>query len=428
MRIRERVVIQRLVAGLATLFCSTSVFAGAAPGRYSLSMGETAGAVRVEPVAYDAGRGFGYEPGVDVRADARGATADTAFSLTWDLPEGVYRVKVTVPAGAEATVKAGTRQLQALKVRAEGGDKTVEFTVFTRTPAIPGGKPVVVKDREKDLRRWSSKLTLEFCGPGKDGGGAVVSAVEIAPAPADTRVVYLVGDSTVADQRAEPWASWGQMLPVMLRNDVAVANHAESGESLTSFLGARRWDKVLATLKAGDVVLIQMGHNDQKLKGEGVGPWTTYKANLEKLVRETRERGGVPVVVTSVERHRVGADGKAAESLGDYPAVVRKVAEEQGVGLVDLNATSRVMYEALGPGEPLSPQGVGPLFTDKTHHTGIGAWLLARCVVETLRHAPETADLVSPSWPEFDPAHPGKPSEVVIPSSLDRDKTKPDGN
>jgi hypothetical protein len=51
---------------------------------------------------------------------------------------------------------------------------------------------------------------------------------------ADVPTVFLLGDSTVCDQPAEPWNSWGQMLPRFFKPEIAVANHAESGESVAS--------------------------------------------------------------------------------------------------------------------------------------------------------------------------------------------------
>jgi len=76
--------------------------------------------------------------------------------------------------------------------------------------------------------------------------------------------VFLLGDSTVTDQPAEPAASWGQMLPAFFTPDIAIANHAESGETMKSFMTELRFAKVLELAKPGDWALIQFGHNDQK--------------------------------------------------------------------------------------------------------------------------------------------------------------------
>src|SRR6185436_20223148 len=96
------------------------------------------------------------------------------------------------------------------------------------------------------MRNWDRKLTLEF-----NGTRPCVCAVEIESAP-EIPTVFVLGDSTVCDQPLEPWNSWGQMLPRFFGPDVAIANHAQSGESLKSSLGAHRLDKVLSAMKSGD--------------------------------------------------------------------------------------------------------------------------------------------------------------------------------
>ena len=144
-----------------------------------------------------------------------------------------------------------------------------------------------LKDREKTSEAWAwdDKLTLEFTNshPG-------VSAIDIEKAD-DLPTLYIVGDSTSTDQPLEPFNSWGQMITAFFKPDIGVANHGESGESLRGFLGERRWAKVMSVLKPGDYLLIQMGHNDQKEKGEGVGAMTTYKADLKRFVARRASAG-----------------------------------------------------------------------------------------------------------------------------------------
>src|SRR5262249_47654963 len=157
---------------------------------------------------------------------------------------------------------------------------------------IAGGGNVKLKPREKtdEAWAWDDKLTLEF-----NGDKPCLCALQIEPA-ADIPTVYLLGDSTVCDQPLEPWNSWGQMLPRFFQPGVVVSNQAESGESLRSSLGAKRLDKVLSTMKPGDYLFIQYGHNDMKEKGEGVGAFTTYKADLKKFIAGARQHGGIPVL------------------------------------------------------------------------------------------------------------------------------------
>ena len=115
---------------------------------------------------------------------------------------------------------------------------------------------VRLKPDEQSHLDWDDLLTLEFTGT-----HPCVHALEISKA--DKAVtVYIAGDSTVTDQAQEPWSAWGQMLPRFFKQGVAIANHAESGEYLKSFVGEHRLQKILETIKAGDYLLIQFAHND----------------------------------------------------------------------------------------------------------------------------------------------------------------------
>lgn len=359
--------------------------------------------------------GYGYEP-----------EGGRRFSVA--LPEGNWRVTMTLGdrRTATTTVKAEARRLMLDRVVTRAGQRvTRSFVVNTRTAMLapppanaPGGTMVRLKPREAGSPTWDDRLTLELLGD------AAVDTVRIEPA--DVPTLYLVGDSTVTDQPSEPAASWGQMLPAFLNGQVAVANHAESGETLKSFLTELRLDKVLATLRKGDWLFIQFGHNDQK------GQWpqtyveagTTYRAYLKAYIAEARRRGATPVLVTSPERRNFDAAGRIKPSLGDYPAAVRAVAAEEGVAVIDLNAASIAIYEALGP--TVSPQAFNDGGKDRTHHNNYGAWLLARAVAEGIRTLPGMAAHVTAA--RFDPARPPLPAAVAIVPSAARSDVRPDGN
>src|SRR5207248_3988607 len=162
--------------------------------------------------------------------------------------------------------------------------------------------------------------------------------------------LYIAGDSTSTDQPLEPFNSWGQMLTRFFKPEIAIANHGESGESLRSFIGERRLEKLMSAIKPGDWLFIQMGHNDQKERGEGVGAFTTYKADLKRFVKEARDHGATPVLITPMHRLNFApGTGTIVNTLGDYPEAVRQAAQEENVALIDLNAMSKLFYEALGP-------------------------------------------------------------------------------
>src|SRR5712692_6276572 len=333
--------------------------------------------------------GYGFEPDAKVDCIDRGGndplrsdfcTSNKPFYFSVALPEGNYNVTVTLgdaQGETTTTVKAELRRLMLERVQTERGKfVTRTFTVNVRTSRIAGDGEVKLKDREKTTEwwAWDEKLTLEF-----NDSHPSVCAIEITKV--DVPTVYLLGDSTVCDQPAEPYSSWGQMLTRFFKPGVVIANHAESGESLRSSLGAHRLDKVLSAMKAGDYLIIQYGHNDEKEKGEGVGAFTTYKADLKKFVVEARKRGGIPVLVTPVQRRTFDQTGKITNSHGDYPEAVRQVAKEGDVPLVDLNAMSKVFYAAWGLA--VSKRAFAP--NDNTHHDNYGSYELAKCIVEGIK-------------------------------------------
>jgi lysophospholipase L1-like esterase len=215
------------------------------------------------------------------------------------------------------------------------------------------------------------------------------------------------------------------MLTRFFKPGIAIANHAESGESLRSSLGAHRLDKVLSTMKPGDYLLIQYGHNDEKEKGEGVGAFTTYKADLKKFVAEARKRGGVPVLVTPVQRRTFDQNGRITNSHGDYPEAVRQIAREENVPLIDLNAMSKTLYEAWGP--EASKRAFAP--NDNTHHDNYGSYELARCIVEGIKTGKLSLEkFLATDIGAFDPSHPDSIDSFVLPASPKSNSVKPLGN
>ena len=388
----------------------------------------------IETTNYSRERGFGFEPGASVSCVDRGSkdalggdlcTSDKPFFFSVALPEGNYEVTITFgdqKAETITTVKAELRRLMVEEVHtAPGKFASRTFAVNIRTPRIAGDGEVKLKDREKttELWAWDEKLTLEF-----NNNRPAVCAIEITGAD-KIPTIYLLGDSTVCDQPGEPYNSWGQMLTRFFKPSVAIANNAESGESLRSSLGAKRLAKVLSTMKPGDYLFIQFGHNDEKEKGEGVGAFTTYKESLRKFVTEARQHGGIPVLITPMHRRTFDKDGKITNSHGDYPEAVRQVAREEKVSLIDLNVMSKLLYEALGP----EKSGVAFKTDDPTHHSNYGSYELAKCIVEGIRvnKLGIAKDLVT-DVPRFIPSHPDPFEQFKIPPSPLNANVKPLGS
>ncbi len=391
------------------------------------------GFIRVAPSdIYSTQRGYGFEPGGNITALERGGrdplrsgfcTSDRPFFFSVALPEGNYRVTLTLGdlAGESATtVKAELRRLMLERVRTAAGQfATRTFVVNIRTPALSSNLQVRLKERERttEIGDWDEKLPLEF-----NDSRPCLCSLQISRAD-DLPTLFLLGDSTVCDQPREPWNSWGQMLPRFFGPDIAVANHAESGESLRSSLSARRLDKVLSVMKPGDWLFIQYGHNDMKERGEGVGAFTSYKAALKRFIAGARARGGNVVLVTPMNRKSLDADGIVTNTLGDYPEAVRQTAREENVPLIDLHAMSKTLYEALGAAN------IGKAFQDGTHHNNYGSYQLAKCVVAAIQADKlPLAHYLLPGLAPFDPHHPDSPDSFQMSPSPNPSSLKPEGN
>jgi lysophospholipase L1-like esterase len=382
------------------------------------------GHVRVaRDAAYDPVVGHGFEPS---------SLLGGPFLFSLAVPEGDYRVTLELggKAASDTTVKGESRRLMVERIVARPGrTATVAFVVNVRTAALkapppnaPGGVRVLLNPREEGSYNWDDKLTLEFCGP-----APAVRRLRVEPV--SVPVVYLAGDSTVTDQRFEPGASWGQMLPRFFKPDVSVANHAESGETLKSFLFEHRLDKLLSRIKPGDWLLIQFGHNDQKANWPQTyaEAATTYRDYLKAYVGEARRRGAKPVLVTSMHRRKFDAAGKIVNTHGDYPEAVRAVGRETGAPVIDLLTMSAAFYEALGPAD--APKAFADGGKDATHHNSYGAYVLAQCVAAGIRsQVPDLAAHLADDLPPFDPARPPSPDTFVLAASAAHSTEAPRGN
>lgn len=395
--------------------------------RFQSLPGLAAGYTAVESgMRFDEQRGFGF---------VQPAGEPAVFAVA--VAEGNYEVTVHLGATNQATnttVRAESRRLMLHAVATAAGKvEKRTFTVNVKKPAIAGGGMTGIDSREKGppaVPNWDEWLTLEFAE--KQPG---VVAVEIKPAP-QACTVFLAGDSTVTDQAHGPYFGWGQMLPRFFKPNVAFSNHAQSGLALHSFEGQRRLKKLLSLMQKGDYLFIQFGHNDQKDKTPGAGPFTSYKANLKKYVAAAREKYGIPVLVTPMERRRwLGTEQQT--TLHDYAEAVRQVAAEEKVPVIDLHAMSLKLYAALGPEASKKafvhyPANTFPdqpkALSDDTHHNAYGGYELARCLVEGIRQSiPELAARLAEDAGKFDPATPDNPEAIDIPMG-NGTAEKPAGN
>lgn len=230
------------------------------------------------------------------------------------------------------------------------------------------------------------------------------------PEPADPKLpsLFLIGDSTVrngwGDGRNGQWG-WGEPIAAFFdKTKINVVNRALGGRSSRTYLSEGHWDKVLAMLKPGDVVMIQFGHNDggavndtSRARGtiKGIGEETeeidnlitkkhevvhSYGWYLRKYIADTRAKGATPIVCSLVPR-KIWADGKIVRE--DYVKWAAEVARSENAPFVDLNEIVARRYEELGL------EKVNALFADEHTHTTLeGAELNAASVIAGLKGLP----------------------------------------
>lgn len=233
--------------------------------------------------------------------------------------------------------------------------------------------------------------------------------------------IFIIGDSTAANKdisNGKQERGWGMALQCFFDDNIVVDNHAVNGRSSKSFIDEGRWDKVLEKMKPGDYVIIQFGHNDEKPKADRhTDPGSTFDYNLAKFVRETREHGGIPVLMNCVVRRNffVNApendddeklrtttfkDGvkmiegdTLIDTHGLYRVAPRDVARRMNVHFVDANQITHNLEQGMGteaskrlhmwfrPGEePSVPNGR----QDNTHYNVYGAHVVAQLLADAL--------------------------------------------
>jgi len=233
--------------------------------------------------------------------------------------------------------------------------------------------------------------------------------------------IFIIGDSTAANKdisNGKQERGWGMALQCYFDDNILVDNHAVNGRSSLSFFNEGRWQKVLEKIRPGDYVIIQFGHNDEKPKADRhTDPGSTFDYMLARYVRETRERGGIPVLMNCVVRRNFytavpqndddeklrtttfkdGVKMVEGDTLIDthglYRVAPRDVAERMNVHFVDANKITHDLEQGLGteaskrlhmwflPGqEPSVPNGR----QDNTHYNVYGAHVVAKLLADAL--------------------------------------------
>ena len=162
--------------------------------------------------------------------------------------------------------------------------------------------------------------------------------------------IYIIGDSTAANKqpKAYPETGWGMELQSFFKPEIVVDNRALNGRSTKSFKAEKQWQPIVEKLSAGDYVLIEFGHNDEKIDKPGIGTsLAEFKDNLVHYVNETRSKKAIPVLLTPISR-RSFKNGVLIDSHGSYPTVTRKVADSLNVALIDMLVKTQDLLTKLG--------------------------------------------------------------------------------
>ncbi|QOW11958.1 rhamnogalacturonan acetylesterase [Kaistella flava (ex Peng et al. 2021)] len=214
----------------------------------------------------------------------------------------------------------------------------------------------------------------------------------------DKITIFTIGDSTMAnkvDPDKNPERGWVQVLPQFFNDHVIIKNHAVNGRSTKSFRTLGHWQKVVDSLKPGNYLFIQFGHNDAKETDSAryTNPQTSYRHNLMNYITEARSKGAIPIMFSSIARRKFNEQGVLLDSHGNYTLIARLVAREMNVPFFDMQYLTENLEMIYGvenskklhlhylPGEhPYYPKGID----DNTHLSVLGATEVAKLFVKEL--------------------------------------------
>lgn len=225
----------------------------------------------------------------------------------------------------------------------------------------------------------------------------VVAALTAFALPPKKKItVWLIGDSTmsVKETKTYPETGWGMPFVYFFDSTVKVDNRAQNGRSTRTFMQENRWQPVVDALQEGDYVFVQFGHNDEVSTKKSYTTEEEFKKNLIKYITDTRSKKAIPVLLTPVARRLFDSLGNVKGTHDVYAQIVRNVAKENNVPLIDLDKKgqellqawgvekSKLLFNQLAPGEhPNYPKGK----EDNTHFNELGARMIAQIVLKEVR-------------------------------------------
>jgi lysophospholipase L1-like esterase len=258
------------------------------------------------------------------------------------------------------------------------GDSAHTSDAKVGTDALPDAAPVAPADAgtPPDVATTEARDPFDPSLVDAGFGGA-------PPALTDSVTIHIVGDSTAAIFPAsDPRVGWGAVLGNYFGGGVTVHDAAQSGRSSKSFIDEGFWNSVKTTIKPGDYVFIEFGHNDEKY-GDAARytiPNTSYRYYLKTYIAETRALGGFAVLLTSICRRQFSGT-TVLDSHAAYTAAVLAVGTETGTPVIDLQAKTNAWLTALGSAASVAYFAPG----DSTHLNADGAVAVAGMVAQGIR-------------------------------------------
>lgn len=434
---------------VGVLFCGTSQAVERTSWKFVFGNQAKTGFTRVGPTnVYALANGYGFDfgfddvvkytpskDGIEGKASARNpydwsgmpfyAPKRQAFMFSANVPAGNYEVRITMggkDSASRATIRAEQRRLMIEDWKVPAGSVETRVIHVNRRK-----KGTSLTAREKTYIDLDDKLTIEF-----NGDHPVLTELEITKVDTDI-TVYLAGNSTVVDQQQEPWSAWGQNFPRFFKAGVAISNQAESGLSAQSFVGARL-DNILSTIKPGDYVFVEFGHNDAK----SVDATNNYSANLTTFATKVKAKGGRTVLVTPTARNAWSGTKADNSALASFVAKMKSVAAAQSIDYLDLNAASLSFIETLTPSNSRKAYcyfaantmpGQSAAVSDGTHWNDYGAYELAKWMATAVKAKNLAfAKYLADDHVDFDPSKPDPFASFALPFSplLDNSFTPPE--
>ncbi|MFC0773622.1 rhamnogalacturonan acetylesterase [Terrimonas alba] len=219
--------------------------------------------------------------------------------------------------------------------------------------------------------------------------------------------IFIAGDSTasIKETKTYPETGWGMPFVYFWDSSVTVVNRAKNGRSTKTFITEGLWQSIYDEAREGDYVLIQFGHNDEVPTKKSYTTEEEFRNNLAKYIKESKSKKAIPVLLTPVARRKFDSTGHIAGSHDVYSQIVRDVAGNEKVTLIDLDKKSQALYQQFGaeyskllflqlkPGEhPNYPDGKD----DNTHFNELGARLIAQLILKEIKEKlPDLAERVS---------------------------------